>query len=105
MSQFSDRVRRVIDNAEAAYERCWNILAGIKRGTAGLAIGDFQPTLAEALLALSREYGFVSQVRTKLIQQKATSHPRRFANRPRAGGGDWTGARRFICLVLLSVRS
>lgn len=65
-----NNVRIVIDEAEAAFAQCWNLLAAMKAGEPSGSILNFQPLLAAALRDLSRAHTQLGSRKDELICRK-----------------------------------
>ena len=81
-------VRRMLSKAESSFRRCWKFLESVrwnkkKRNieASGAELKAFQPTLADALFALSRGYQRLEQNKNALIERKAKIPGDRFATR------------------------
>jgi hypothetical protein len=71
----SESVTSAIDNAEDSFQKCWEILAVMKRGPIPAGFGElflsFQPTLAGALFQLDEVYRRIGEEKRAAIANKA----------------------------------
>lgn len=64
------KVRKAIDEAEAAFSECWNLLAAMKVGEPSGSLLDLQPSLATALQNLSKVSAKIAARKTDLVRRK-----------------------------------
>jgi hypothetical protein len=79
------RVVRAIDEAEAAYENCWNLIRKMKfaqfNETFAAEFFEFQPVLCQGMMQLERLYSQIAQEKRSLIRRKQALSARWFGRR------------------------
>ena len=84
MTTSSISIRKLIDQTQAEYEKCWDFLASWKDGDRKPSrdeILDFQPRLASAIFNLGEIHEKIARERTSLISRKNSLKPNWFKQR------------------------